>query len=244
MLQFAGWYWPTGKLYGTISKGKSKKTKGQHKNQKRRPLRLTAPGPASCFLRSLFQAAPCPAHLGNSKQYRRIFLLRRTRWIGIFEKWTRKRAERSGASDPRPLLITLLPFWKNSSALGYFWCRAQQELKKDKYREIIVRPQHLRVFGVFFVCHFWDESKKSIRKILDSRVLEWFLIKHWGIMGGERNGVERAYLDSFLCFSPSFSLGFSWFFKCLFWFFRVPFHIVPTCEIPQKLKFRLPQCSV
>ena len=62
----------------TISKGKSKKTKGQHKNQKRRPLRLTAPGPASCFLHSLFQAAPCPALTGNSKKYRRIFLLRRT----------------------------------------------------------------------------------------------------------------------------------------------------------------------
>ena len=61
-----------------LSKGKSKKTKGQHKNQKRRPLRLTAPGSASCFLRVLFQAAPRPAHLGNSKQHRRIFLLRRT----------------------------------------------------------------------------------------------------------------------------------------------------------------------
>ena len=61
-----------------ISKGKPKNTKGQHQNQKRRPLRLTAPGPASCFLRSLFQAAPRPAIAVNSKQYRRIFPLRRT----------------------------------------------------------------------------------------------------------------------------------------------------------------------
>ena len=123
-------------LYGTISKGKPKKTKGQHQNQKRRPLRLTAPGPASCFLHSLFQAAPRPASPGNSKQYRRIFPLRRTEQTGIFEKWTRKRAERSGASAPRPFLIFFFAFLENFECPWITVCINLQQIYNPRFQEI------------------------------------------------------------------------------------------------------------
>ena len=77
------------------------------------------------------------------------------------------------------------------------------------------------MFGVFFVCHFWEESKKSIRKNLGFprfRVIFGKALRNNG-RRAERSGASLNWLVS-----PFFSLEFSWFWVCPFWIFWAPFH--------------------
>ena len=106
----AVWYYIQGQIK------KDKRTTQKSKTQAPPPN-----GSGACFLffTGSFPSRPAPGFSGKFQAIPQNFLVAPDEINWTFSELTLKRAERSGASDPRPFLIFSLPFWKISSALGY-----------------------------------------------------------------------------------------------------------------------------
>ena len=105
-------------LHNTCIQGQSKKDKRTTQKSKTQAPPPNGSGACFLFFTGSFPSRPVPGFRRKSQEISQNFLVAPDEINRTFSELTLKRAERSGASAPRPLLITLLPFWKNSSALG------------------------------------------------------------------------------------------------------------------------------
>lgn len=106
----AVWYYIQGQIK------KDKRTTQESKTQAPPPN-----GSGACFLffTGSFPSRPAPGYRRKFQEISQNFLVAPDGINWTFSELTLKRAERSGASDPRLFLIFSLPFWKISIALGY-----------------------------------------------------------------------------------------------------------------------------
>ncbi len=130
---------------------------GQIKKDKRttQESKTQAPPPngsGACFLffTGSFPSRPAPGCRRKFQAIPQNFLVTPDEINWTFSELTLKRAEQSGASDPRPFLIFSLPFWKISSALGYSIIWRFGENKKTAL-------PHSTVFCVASLC-YWGKA--------------------------------------------------------------------------------------